>query len=81
MKRWLLNKMIDDFDVFMNLRNAGVDITVSVIPDVVEYGGKIYRIGNNRNIEVRTETPEQETLMLLAVGGYVTLIEERTESW
>jgi hypothetical protein len=80
MKRWLLHKMVD-FDLFTNLRNSGIEITVSVEPKVITVAGIDYKYAGKRTVEVRTETQHQEMLLLLALGGYVTLIEERTEPW
>jgi sortase (surface protein transpeptidase) len=73
-KRWLLND-ITDFDVFCNLRNSGIEITVMTQPsETLTYSGREYQfVGKTRWVEARTTTEEQETLLLLSCDK-VTMI-------
>lgn len=71
-KHWIVGDLID-FDVFRNLRNSGIEITVSVHPGDVIHNGTAYQFAQNRFVEAITTTSEQETLLMLSCNK-LTLI-------
>jgi hypothetical protein len=77
-KRWLIDGVIDSFDVFLNLRQSGIEISITnEEPQVLTHSGRAYQFAGKRLVEARTTTEEQETLLFLSCHN-IRLIEEKT---